>query len=348
MTLKKKFEFLGGKGVAHTMIFYLFLAFLFVLVGYAFLSNTIPAFGKFIMDQITGGGQIDSNLDSALRCADLRCRSGCAGVTLGLTFQGECGSGNTEGICDCNKDYCLPFMDSEGKVCGDNSKAHPIKVVMGNTFSIPSSYSSYKYVAIDPNCGWTGGRITRTGTTPDSILVLDSNMITGPESCVTGGVFKLVSDSCSMYGDTYYVWGDVDKTIIDAVADYHSVICGENGGDFDSAHKITVAKGGETQMTVHLANYVGSSELNMVIGTNPGGASQAAIIKIERLPTDGCSSFQYHPIVDITCNSNSIVGTGMCKEDKSLACGGLTFAFVSTTAPTADMQADVVFTIKYP
>jgi len=81
---------------------------------------------QYIFNPLTGKGvplgtPEAVTLEAAIKCSYLRCFDGC-------------GKGSVQsidiGTKNCDADFCVPYKDANGKVCGDNSKSHPVVVTL--------------------------------------------------------------------------------------------------------------------------------------------------------------------------------------------------------------------------
>jgi hypothetical protein len=87
----------------------------------AWLQKNI--FGTLSGEVIPTGTEEATSLEAAIKCSYLRCSDGCGkesvkGISIGSTK-------------NCDTDFCQSYQ-KDGKVCGDNAKANPVKVTLAN------------------------------------------------------------------------------------------------------------------------------------------------------------------------------------------------------------------------
>ena len=111
----------GSIGIPEVM--YLVLA---VIVIYAAVTGLGVANGlvNYIDAILRGSTSVydQENLLSAIQCSYERCTKGCSSVG-GINIQE-----GTDVTLNCQTDFCQPFADSSGKVCGQLAKDHPVYV----------------------------------------------------------------------------------------------------------------------------------------------------------------------------------------------------------------------------
>jgi hypothetical protein len=102
---------------------YLVLA---VIVIYAAVTGLGVANGlvNYIDAILRGSTSVydQENLLAAIQCSYERCTKGCSSVG-GINIQE-----GTDVTLNCQTDFCTPFADSSGKVCGQLAKDHPVYV----------------------------------------------------------------------------------------------------------------------------------------------------------------------------------------------------------------------------
>lgn len=107
-----------------------------LLVGVLCLGGVALVYGKSGLEyanSLLTGSQSPTysaeNLLNAMECSYLRCRDGCSSGLSGITIVVD--SSGTEK--NCKTDYCDPFADGDGKVCGDNAQGNPVEVHVDET-----------------------------------------------------------------------------------------------------------------------------------------------------------------------------------------------------------------------
>jgi hypothetical protein len=167
-------------------------------------------------------------LEEAIACSYYRCTEGCASPQVRDTV-----------ILNCRTEFCKPqFTDSgtaDGKVCGDNSKNHPVKV------TIPSSSYLSQVVILSSLSQLTGGKIKYMAESGDkcsdpgigtNTALFDKQKVMGTESksfwdcqayeTVVGGSNYCVS-KIEIYADSdYYV-----STYPHGLGGYNTIVCSE-------------------------------------------------------------------------------------------------------------------------
>jgi len=86
----------------------------------AWLQKTV--FGTLSGEGIPVGTEEATSLEAAIRCSYLRCSDGCGKASVDFSI------GSTK---NCDTDFCEPYQ-KDGKVCGDNAKANPVKITLAN------------------------------------------------------------------------------------------------------------------------------------------------------------------------------------------------------------------------
>lgn len=121
------------KGDAIAMPTILALALIVVVVLVSFGALNVANGLMDYVDSILRGSKsniVVENYLNSIECSYRRCKDGCSPALDNLAI--TVGSEEKR----CNTDYCVPFADSDNKVCGALSKDHPIPATLGSSATV--------------------------------------------------------------------------------------------------------------------------------------------------------------------------------------------------------------------
>jgi hypothetical protein len=145
-------------------------------------SSTIPS----IIDQWFGAATSpeEKTLIEAMSCAYYRCTEGCnSGLVKTAIWEDENGD-----KVSCLESFCKDeWRDSDGKICDDNAKAHPVEVSVSNPITLtPGGF--FKAIKLVSECKKSAG--------------LSGNVYVD-EKLKEGFCDK---NSCEMKATQYFIW----------------------------------------------------------------------------------------------------------------------------------------------
>ncbi|OGW54475.1 MAG: hypothetical protein A2Y81_11760 [Nitrospirae bacterium RBG_13_43_8] len=175
-------------GVLALVIIVVIVLSIILIRGQAWGIDTIPG----MIDQWFGtSSPEEKTLIKGMACAYYRCIEGCASGLV-KTAIWEDDDGNK---ISCLESYCKDeWRDSDGKICDDNSRAHPVEISVSESITlIPGGF----FNAINPveECTKSAGGMGYAGT---QWVFVDENLKAG----------YCGKERCEMIATTYYIWMD--------------------------------------------------------------------------------------------------------------------------------------------
>ncbi len=264
---------MGRKGeIATSTLVYYAVALIFFVIVFSFAVTSVPKLFADVLDQMRGiSGEEYENynpiLQEAVDCVYYRCSKGCDFVET-MNNNGDFDNLNQISSCECDMEW---DDNGDGKICGDESESHPIKVDINEEYGIYAEDPIEMISKSNENCA-----IPSLTPLDNTIFIAPNSVI--DESCNRDQRYRYydVSSSCRIHKGTYYLWSDGDDK------NPNVVICDEKSPEDCSVYQT------ETDCEENLCNWCGCYFVTPSTGRETGSGSYS-ITCIEDYTEEKCA-----------------------------------------------------------
>ena len=147
-----KLKTIGNSGETGTKVI---VAFIFIvltlIIIVAFAGNDIIVYAKGLVDIVLDKDasdlvEYDQSLQNAITCVYYRCEEGCSSNKIrDLEIE------TAYGTLNCKEDFCEPFQDADGKVCGEVPLEQRVEVLLTETTKL-KTFDVFKFLELSESC----------------------------------------------------------------------------------------------------------------------------------------------------------------------------------------------------
>jgi len=305
------------------------------------LNKAIELFTLF-----TGGGggtcsdlPTSHELEAAIKCAYYRCAENCSSDKIKSIE-----INTPEGLKKCKEDFCDPFKDETGAVCGDDSKLHPVEFTADSEAKI-AAFDKFKPLEVTDSCGPLGYDMDVPVINIEKILTTEEST----KSCcglervggeTSAGMMSWFTQ-CDVKDGTYFIY-TAHFTTGSALAlkkDWQIVLCSKTPWE-----EIKLEPDTPKEIKLPLDGNFYSDAYKIVVTSS----ADEAVLKVESLGSI-LDCIQDHPRVSFTCEETEHSHESICVGEP-MVCGKFSLTFKDYEYPSvfpSDADAWAVFDIVY-